>query len=298
MTGYVNLHSFLPPWELSLQPVGGVDVGLHVALDHAASSPPSCSRWLACGTARAEVPFFSRARAGVRWRSSSASRRTSRPTGSTSTRASSRSCGSARSCACPSVSRAGSSALLALGACSTRVGMGGRLRPPRSRPREVHGRHAGGARGAKLLPLLFRRQLTSENTRSLLHAWGFYVMEKQTSAPLLFAHSRSLPGHVQRAAAAALQPPRARDLRAEDGLARLDLRHDALRRRRDRRLRSGVAARAGASSGRTRSRGSTTCSCGTRRPRPSPLVPAGVPRRLPRGSAHRLRATNSAAGVR
>ncbi len=47
--------------------------------------------------------------------------------------------------------------------------------------------------GAKLLPLVFKRKLTSENTRSLLHAWGFYVMEKQTSAPLLFAHSRSFP---------------------------------------------------------------------------------------------------------
>jgi hypothetical protein len=47
--------------------------------------------------------------------------------------------------------------------------------------------------GARLLPLLFRRQETSENTRSLQHAWGFYVMEKHTSAPLLFAHSRSFP---------------------------------------------------------------------------------------------------------
>jgi len=47
--------------------------------------------------------------------------------------------------------------------------------------------------GSKLLPLVFKRKLTSENTRSLLHAWGFYVMEKQTSAPLLFAHSRSFP---------------------------------------------------------------------------------------------------------
>jgi hypothetical protein len=46
---------------------------------------------------------------------------------------------------------------------------------------------------ARLLPLLFRRQITSENTRSLLHAWGFYVTEKQVSAPLLFAHSRSFP---------------------------------------------------------------------------------------------------------
>ncbi len=47
--------------------------------------------------------------------------------------------------------------------------------------------------GARLLPLIFTRKLTSENTRSLLHAWGFYVMEKQTSAPLLFAHSQSFP---------------------------------------------------------------------------------------------------------
>jgi hypothetical protein len=47
--------------------------------------------------------------------------------------------------------------------------------------------------GAKLLPLIFKRKLTSENTRSLLHAWGYYVMEKETSAPLLFAHSASFP---------------------------------------------------------------------------------------------------------
>ena len=48
-------------------------------------------------------------------------------------------------------------------------------------------------KGAKHLPLVFRYKEASENTRSLLHAWGFYVMEKQTSAPLLFAHSRSFP---------------------------------------------------------------------------------------------------------
>jgi hypothetical protein len=47
--------------------------------------------------------------------------------------------------------------------------------------------------GARLLPLIFKSKGTSENTRSLLHAWGYYVMEKQTSAPLLFAHSRSFP---------------------------------------------------------------------------------------------------------
>jgi hypothetical protein len=47
--------------------------------------------------------------------------------------------------------------------------------------------------GAHLLPLLFKAKATSDNTCSLLHAWGFYVVEKHTSAPLLFAHSRSFP---------------------------------------------------------------------------------------------------------
>ena len=47
--------------------------------------------------------------------------------------------------------------------------------------------------GARLLPLVFRSKGTSENTRSLLHAWGFYTLERHTSAPLLFAHSRSFP---------------------------------------------------------------------------------------------------------
>jgi hypothetical protein len=47
--------------------------------------------------------------------------------------------------------------------------------------------------GARLLPLLFKHKGVSDNTRSLLHAWGFYVIEKHTSAPLLFAHSRSFP---------------------------------------------------------------------------------------------------------
>jgi len=47
--------------------------------------------------------------------------------------------------------------------------------------------------GARLLPLLFRHKSSGENTRNLLHAWGFYVTERHTAAPLLFAHSRSFP---------------------------------------------------------------------------------------------------------
>ena len=47
--------------------------------------------------------------------------------------------------------------------------------------------------GSRLLPLIFDQKGTSVNTRSMLHTWGYYVTEKQTSAPLLFAHSRSFP---------------------------------------------------------------------------------------------------------
>ena len=47
---------------------------------------------------------------------------------------------------------------------------------------------------AKLLPLVFdRKGPAGENTWPMDHAWGLYVMDKQTSAPLLFAHSRSFP---------------------------------------------------------------------------------------------------------
>src|SRR5438270_14012542 len=47
--------------------------------------------------------------------------------------------------------------------------------------------------GARLLPLSFATRVTSDNTWSLLHAWGYYVLAKDTSAPLLFADSRSYP---------------------------------------------------------------------------------------------------------
>lgn len=47
--------------------------------------------------------------------------------------------------------------------------------------------------GAQLLPLVFDAKGASENTRPLLHAWGFYVAARETSAPLLFAHSQQFP---------------------------------------------------------------------------------------------------------
>jgi len=47
--------------------------------------------------------------------------------------------------------------------------------------------------GARLLPLLFNHKATSDNTRNVLHLWGYYVLAKHTAAPLLFAHSHSFP---------------------------------------------------------------------------------------------------------
>jgi hypothetical protein len=42
---------------------------------------------------------------------------------------------------------------------------------------------------AKLLPLVFRSKGIAVNTRPLLHTWGYYVLDKQTAAPRVFATS-------------------------------------------------------------------------------------------------------------
>jgi len=48
--------------------------------------------------------------------------------------------------------------------------------------------------GSRLLPLIFERKGPhGDNTWPMLHAWGLFVVDRQTSAPLLFAHSRSFP---------------------------------------------------------------------------------------------------------
>ncbi len=72
------------------------------------------------------------------------------------------------------------------------------------------------AEGARLLPLVFKTKEVSENTRNLIHAWGDYVVAKHTSAPLLFAHSRSFPVTY-----AALPPARFNHLVLESTAARL-----------------------------------------------------------------------------
>jgi hypothetical protein len=60
---------------------------------------------------------------------------------------------------------------------------------------------------ARLLPLVFETKKTSELTSSLEHAWGFYVLAKNTSAPLVFAVERSYPITYRTFPPAQLIPP-------------------------------------------------------------------------------------------
>jgi hypothetical protein len=46
---------------------------------------------------------------------------------------------------------------------------------------------------ADLAPVIFDPKGSSENTWALVNGWGLYVVAKQTTAPLLFAHSPSFP---------------------------------------------------------------------------------------------------------
>ena len=46
---------------------------------------------------------------------------------------------------------------------------------------------------ATLLPLLFKRSKTSDFNASLTHAWGYYTVARDTSAPLVFGVERSYP---------------------------------------------------------------------------------------------------------
>ncbi len=84
-------------------------------------------------------------------------------------------------------------AVLGVSAAAYTVGLGADyVRLDRDRREFIAGVEAV-PQGARLLPLLFRHKSTGDNTRNLLHAWGYYVTERQTAAPLLFAHSRSFP---------------------------------------------------------------------------------------------------------
>jgi hypothetical protein len=69
---------------------------------------------------------------------------------------------------------------------------------------------------ARLLPLLFEQSQSSDFVASLTHAWAYYVVEKDTSAPLVFAVERSYPIRYRELPPAALVAP------ALDRFAELD----------------------------------------------------------------------------
>jgi hypothetical protein len=66
------------------------------------------------------------------------------------------------------------------------------VRLDRDRAEFTAGMDAVPAR-ATLLPLLFEKSKTSDFTASLTHAWGYYTVAKNTSAPLVYAMKRSYP---------------------------------------------------------------------------------------------------------
>lgn len=60
---------------------------------------------------------------------------------------------------------------------------------------------------ASLLPLMFKRSKTGDFIASLTHAWGYYTVLKDTSAPLVFAVERSYPITYREFPPRALIPP-------------------------------------------------------------------------------------------
>ena len=54
---------------------------------------------------------------------------------------------------------------------------------------------------------MFKRSKTSDFTASLTHAWGYYTVAKDTSAPLVFAVERSYPITYREFPPRALIPP-------------------------------------------------------------------------------------------
>ncbi|HVV52156.1 MAG TPA: hypothetical protein VHO06_20980 [Polyangia bacterium] len=62
-------------------------------------------------------------------------------------------------------------------------------------------------RRATLLPLLFEHRRTSVYTASLTHAWGYYTIERDASAPLVFGVERTYPITYREFPPRALIPP-------------------------------------------------------------------------------------------
>ena len=120
---------------------------------------------------------------------------------------------------------------------------------------------------ATLLPLMFKHSKTSDFTASLTHAWGYYTVAKNTSAPLIFGGRALLPDHLPGLSAAHADPAGPRPVRRVDRRRRREV-CKLLRQLPDRRgVRGGLARRSGRASGGRRSHASATCSPGRCRPK-------------------------------
>ena len=120
---------------------------------------------------------------------------------------------------------------------------------------------------ATLLPLLFKHSKTSDFTASLTHAWGYYTVAKNTSAPLVFAVERSYPITYRDFPPRALIPP-ALDRFAELGGTPANVCSLSRAVRLDDADCTAAWRQLGAPSGGRRSRASATCS-----PGPCPTKP-------------------------
>jgi hypothetical protein len=72
---------------------------------------------------------------------------------------------------------------------------------------------------AALLPLLFKHEGTRGFTAGLTHAWAYYVLAKNTTAPLVFAVERSYPITYRTFPPAALIPPALDEFAEKHGTA-------------------------------------------------------------------------------
>ena len=202
MTGYVRLGEDAAAVGALLQPLGGVVLELHVF----SSSQRSCraSGWASGPSASGATdgPLLRADRPAGAGGALLLHCRTSRRTGSTSTRASSRSSGSRRSCACPSGCRA-EGRWRCSGACalSYTVGMGvDYVRLDRDW-HAVHGGHARGAAGREALaPHLPPQGHEREHAQPAPRVGLLRDREADERAAPLRALAE-LPGHVPRAAA-------------------------------------------------------------------------------------------------
>ena len=94
----------------------------------------------------------------------------------------------------PPTLRPGLRGLLAASAVAWSVGLGFEYVQTAHDWDELRRAEVAVPEGSRLLPLVFdRKGPHGENTWPMLHSWGLFVVDRQTSAPLLFAHSRSFP---------------------------------------------------------------------------------------------------------